>query len=107
MDILAAEQTQTGSNWYQGTADAVRQNLHHFSDFDYDYLLILSGDQLYRMDFNRLIKQHIEKESEVTIVAKALPTTEVEGLGLMRVQDDLSVSEFVEKPTDPTDPRTE
>lgn len=101
VDILAAEQTARDSTWYQGTADAVRQNLRHFSDFDYDYLLILSGDQLYRMEFNHLIEQHIESDAEVTIAAKALPTNQVEGLGLMRVNDDLSISEFVEKPTDP------
>ncbi|MDA0346046.1 MAG: glucose-1-phosphate adenylyltransferase [Verrucomicrobia bacterium] len=101
VDILAAEQTEKGENWYQGTADAVRQNMHHFSDFDFDYLLILSGDQLYRMDFNELIEQHIANGSEVTIAAKALPISQVEGLGLMRVKDDLSISEFVEKPKDP------
>jgi len=101
VDILAAEQTESGSNWYQGTADAVRQNLIHFSDFEWDYLLILSGDQLYRMDFQEIIYQHIKTEAEVTVAAKALPTNEVEGLGLMRVQDDLSISEFVEKPKDP------
>ena len=66
VDILAAEQTEKGANWYQGTADAVRQNLHHFSDWEYDYLLILSGDQLYRMNFNRLIQQHISKKSGVS-----------------------------------------
>ena len=101
VDILAAEQTEKGENWYQGTADAVRQNMHHFSDFGFDYLLVLSGDQLYRMDFNELLRQHITNGSEVTIAAKALPTSQVEGLGLMRVNDDLSISEFVEKPTDP------
>lgn len=85
VDILAAEQTESDSNWYQGTADAVRQNLHHFRDYDFDYLLILSGDQLYRMDFTRLIRQHIETGAEVTIAAKALATSRVEGLGLMRV----------------------
>ena len=69
VDILAAEQTESDSNWYQGTADAVRQNLHHFGDYDFDYLLILSGDQLYRMDFTRLIRQHIETGAEVTIAA--------------------------------------
>jgi len=101
VDILAAEQTEDDSNWYQGTADAVRQNLHHFSDYDFDYLLILSGDQLYRMDFTALIRQHMETNADVTVAAKALPSSQVEGLGLMRVNDDLSVTEFVEKPTDP------
>lgn len=101
VDILAAEQTSEDANWYQGTADAVRQNLHHFGNFEYDYLLILSGDQLYRMDFNDLIAQHIETGAEATIAAKAMPIRQVRGLGLMRVQDDLSIAEFVEKPTDP------
>ncbi len=87
VDILAAEQTQKDSTWYQGTADAVRQNLHNFSDIDFDYLLILSGDQLYRMDFNELIMQHKASGSEVTIAAKALPSSQVKGLGLMRVND--------------------
>ena len=101
VDILAAEQTSEDANWYQGTADAVRQNLHHFGNFEYDYLLILSGDQLYRMDFEDLIAQHIETGAEATIAAKAIPIHQVRGLGLMRVKDDLSITEFVEKPTDP------
>ncbi|MCB1120366.1 MAG: glucose-1-phosphate adenylyltransferase [Verrucomicrobiae bacterium] len=101
VDILAAQQTDQSSDWYQGTADAVRQNLIHFHDYDFDYLLILSGDQLYRMNFNELLQQHIESDSEITIAAKALPTSQVEGLGLMRVKDDQTITEFVEKPTDP------
>jgi len=101
VDILAAEQTQQDSTWYQGTADAVRQNLHNFKNVDFDYLLILSGDQLYRMDFNQLINQHIATGSDVTIAAKALPSSQAEDLGLMRINDDLSIIEFVEKPTDP------
>ena len=101
VDILAAEQTSEDANWYQGTADAVRQNLHHFGNFEFDYLLILSGDQLFRMNFNELIAQHIETGAEATIAAKAMPIGQVRGLGLMRVQDDLSITQFVEKPTDP------
>lgn len=101
VDILSAEQTQKGESWYQGTADAVRQNLHHLDVADDDLVLILSGDQLYQMDFEALIEQHRENEAAVTIAAKAMPTSEVLGLGLMRVGDDLSIKEFVEKPTDP------
>lgn len=101
VDILSAEQTQKGDTWYQGTADAVRQNLHHLDVADEDLVLILSGDQLYQMDFDALIDQHRRSEAAVTIAAKAMRTTEVHGLGLMRVQDDLSIQEFVEKPTDP------
>jgi len=100
VDILAAEQTEEDSNWYQGTADAVRQNMHHFDEVDFDYMLILSGDQLYRMDFNALIAQHIDMGAEVTIAAKALPSSQVAGLGLMRVNEELWVTEFVEKPTE-------
>ncbi len=101
VDILSAEQTIRGDSWYQGTADAVRQNLHHFGLGDDDLVLILSGDQLYQMDFQGLIAQHRESGAEVTIAAKAMKTTEVAGLGLMRVGEDLTIQEFVEKPTDP------
>ncbi|MEC7907338.1 MAG: glucose-1-phosphate adenylyltransferase [Verrucomicrobiota bacterium] len=101
VDILSAEQTEKGDNWYQGTADAVRQNIHHFAGVDYDYVLILSGDQLYRMDFRQIIAQHIESEADVTVSAIPFPVSQVEGLGLMRVADDLQIQEFVEKPTDP------
>ncbi len=101
VDILSAEQTERGDAWYQGTADAVRQNLHHFGSRDNDLFLILSGDQLYRMDFRKLIQQHIDTKADVTIAAKSMPLDRVEGLGLMRVNDDLSIEEFVEKPKDP------
>jgi glucose-1-phosphate adenylyltransferase len=101
VDILSAEQTQKGDTWYQGTADAVRQNLHHLNVADNDLVLILSGDQLYQMDFEALIEQHRRSKAAVTIAAKAMRTSEVHGLGLMRVQDDLSIQEFVEKPKDP------
>ena len=100
VDILSAEQTEQGDNWYQGTADAVRQNIHHFASVDYDYVLILSGDQLYRMDFRKIIAQHIESEADVTVSAIPFPVSQVKGLGLMRVADDLQIQEFVEKPTD-------
>lgn len=101
VDILSAEQTEKGEQWYQGTADAVRQNMHHFAGANYDYVLILSGDQLYRMDFQEILRQHIETEADITVSAIPFPASQVEGLGLMRVNDDLEISEFVEKPTDP------
>jgi glucose-1-phosphate adenylyltransferase len=101
VDILSAEQTEAGEHWYQGTADAVRQNLHHFQMEDNDLVLILSGDQLYQMDFDRVIAQHRASGADVTIAAKAMRTTEVLGLGLMEVDNELTISRFVEKPTDP------
>src|SRR6266436_7723381 len=67
VEILAAEQTLTDTSWYQGTADAVRKNLIHFMNHQFDYFLILSGDQLYRMDFRAVINQHVETGADVTI----------------------------------------
>ncbi|HTQ32285.1 MAG TPA: glucose-1-phosphate adenylyltransferase [Opitutaceae bacterium] len=101
VDILAAEQTEKSENWYQGTADAVRRNLIHFRTFPHDLVLILSGDQLYRMDFRQILEQHVATGADVTVAAKPVPVSSVEGLGLMRVADDLSISQFVEKPKDP------
>src|SRR5210317_75030 len=67
VDILAAEQTMGSDEWFQGTADAVRQSMHHFLQHDFDYVLILSGDQLYQMDFNDMIQKHIESNAEISI----------------------------------------
>ncbi len=103
VDILSAEQTNKGESWYQGTADAVRQNLHHFgSENDDDLFVILSGDQLYRMDLRDIIAHHQKVRADVTVAATPVPYTEVSGLGVMRVLDDYSIAEFVEKPKDPT-----
>ena len=102
IDILSAEQTEKSNAWYEGTADAVRRNLVHFHRHGHDYVMILSGDQLYRMDFSKIIEQHIAQGADVTIAAIPFPVSKIEGLGLMRVNDDLTIAEFVEKPKDPT-----
>jgi len=102
VDILSAEQTERSDNWYQGTADAVRQNLHHFGvEGENDLCIILSGDQLFRMNLADFVKEHIEHHADVSIAAKPLPLDQAEGLGLMRVNEALEINEFVEKPTDP------
>ncbi|HEY4302075.1 MAG TPA: glucose-1-phosphate adenylyltransferase [Candidatus Didemnitutus sp.] len=101
VDILSAEQTDQSSAWYEGTADAVRRNLEHFDAHAHDLVLILSGDQLYRMDFRKIVDYHVASNADVTIAAVPFPVSKVEGLGLMRVNDDLSITEFVEKPKDP------
>lgn len=101
VDIMSAEQTEEGDSWYQGTADAVRQNMHHFSSSDWDHVIILSGDQLYRMDYAKMLDEHIASGSDVTVASIPFPIDQVLGLGLLRVNDDMSISEFVEKPTDP------
>lgn len=101
VDILSAEQTEKSADWYQGTADAVRRNLIHFRKFPHDLVLILSGDQLYKMDFREIIEDHISTGADVTMAAIPFPVSKVEGLGLMKVGDDLSITEFAEKPKDP------
>src|SRR5258708_582830 len=101
VDILSAEQTDKSDDWYQGTADAVRRNLIHFRSFPHEFVLILSGDQLYRMDFRSIIDTHIATGADVSVAAVPFPVSRVEGLGLMRVADDLSIKQFVEKPKDP------
>ena len=100
VDILSAEQTEAGGNWYQGTADAVRQNLLHFGAREDDLFLILSGDQLYRMDFRDVIRHHNETGADVTIASTPVSTLLAPDFGLMRVRDDYSIEEFVEKPQD-------
>jgi len=101
VDILSAEQTEKSADWYQGTADAVRRNLLHFRAFPHDLVLILSGDQLYRMDFREIIEEHLANKADVTVAAIPFPLSKVEGLGLMRVDDNLAIQQFVEKPKDP------
>ena len=102
VDILSAEQTEKSDNWYQGTADAVRQNMHHFGvEGEEDLCIILSGDQLFRMNLEDFVQEHIENNADISIAAKPLPLDKAEGLGLMRVNEALEINEFVEKPTDP------
>src|SRR5512141_1768154 len=101
VEILAAEQTYADTSWYQGTADAVRKNKIHFSNHDWDYLLILSGDQLYRMNFRHIINQHHETGADISIATIPVRRAEVPGLGIMQMAADRRITRFVEKPTDP------
>jgi glucose-1-phosphate adenylyltransferase len=102
VDILAAQQTPAGSQWYQGTADAVRQNMRYFLERPYDYYLILSGDQLYRMDFRALLHQHIHSRADITLATKPVHRHEVSEFGIMQSGVDRRIRRFVEKPTDET-----
>jgi len=77
VEILAAQQTAKCASWFEGTADAVRKNLEHFLDHDFDYLLVLSGDQLYRMDFRLLILQHMQSGADITISTIPMPREKV------------------------------
>ncbi len=101
VEILAAEQTYSDSTWYQGTADAVRKNLGHFLNHDFDYLLILSGDQLYRMDFRTLVDQHAQTAADITIATIPVSRQQASALGILQIDADRRIQRFVEKPSDP------
>ena len=101
VEILSAEQTEFGDDWYQGTADAVRRNLIHFHAEPNDVFVILSGDQLYRMNFSEMVEEHLSRGADVTVAAKPVPVSEASGLGLLRMGEKAKIVDFVEKPTDP------
>ena len=98
VDILAAEQTRTSNQWFQGTADAVRQSMHHLRNHDFDYVLILSGDQLYQMDFEALAKDHINKNADLTIATIPVVARDASAFGIMKVNEKGMIDRFVEKP---------
>ena len=100
VEILAAQQTMAdGTDWYQGTADAVRKNLRYLTQPGTEYVVILSGDQLYRMDFQAMLKTHQDSGADITIAAKPAHDHEASGLGIMRADTSGRVTDFAEKPT--------
>jgi len=99
VDILAAEQTPKSTNWFQGTADAVRQSLHHLSNYEYEHVLILSGDQLYQMDYRKLLKVHKEDGADITVATIPVNAHDATGFGIMKTKDDGLIESFVEKPS--------
>lgn len=101
--VLAAQQTPGDDNWYQGTADAVRQNLSYFLERPYQYFLILSGDQLYRMDFRKMMSEHQKTSADVTIATTPVPREPARAFGLMDTDADSRITRFVEKPGDDDD----
>jgi glucose-1-phosphate adenylyltransferase len=100
VEVLAAQQTTGNASWYQGTADAVRQNLRYFVQEGYEYIVILSGDQLYRMDFRRVLQQHLETYADITIAAMPVKRSAAGSLGILHVNEEKRVVRFVEKPKD-------
>ncbi len=101
VEILAAQQTPTDSQWYQGTADAVRQNLADFLNGPFEYYVILSGDQLYRMDYRRMLEQHIETKAELTVGTIPVGRQDASSFGIMHTDAGRRITQFVEKPKDP------
>jgi len=98
VEILAAEQTPDNPNWYQGTADAVRQAARHFVRHEAEYYLILAGDQLYRMDYTELIDAHIDRQADVTIAAQPVPSDLASAMGIFRFDRGGQIVAFEEKP---------
>lgn len=98
VDILAAEQTRHSESWYQGTADAVRQSLHHLENYNHDHVLILSGDQLYQMDYRDMLEIHTSQDADLTVATIPVTAGEATGFGIMQTDESGRVQDFVEKP---------
>lgn len=99
VELLAAEQTVESGDWFQGTADAVRQNLKHFRNLGAQHYLILAGDQLYHMDYRHLLATHVQKNADITVSAIPVCRHTAPSLGVLRVDDAGRITEFVEKPS--------
>ncbi len=98
VDILAAEQTPDNPTWFQGTADAVRQCMPHFLNHDFDYALILSGDQLYQMDFNDMIEEHMKHEADISIATLPVNAKDAPEFGILKTNSESYIESFIEKP---------
>jgi glucose-1-phosphate adenylyltransferase len=98
VDILAAEQTPDNPAWFQGTADAVRQSVRHIEKNDFEYVLILSGDQLYQMDFSGMVETHINSGSDITVATIPVTEREAPEFGILKANDKNEITSFIEKP---------
>jgi glucose-1-phosphate adenylyltransferase len=98
VDILAAEQTPENPRWFQGTADAVRQCMHHIVNHEFEYILILSGDQLYQMDFREMLQAHIDKKADISIATIPVHAKDATEFGILKTDDESFISSFIEKP---------
>jgi len=98
VDILAAEQTHENANWFLGTADAVRQSLPHLDNHEYEYTIILSGDQLYQMDFSAMLDKHIKNNAHITIATIPVIAKDATGFGILKVDAKDCIQDFIEKP---------
>ncbi|WP_242203263.1 glucose-1-phosphate adenylyltransferase [Aestuariivivens insulae] len=98
VDVLAAEQTPQNKGWFQGTADAVRQSMHHVVRHDFEYALILSGDQLYQMDYDKMIKAHEESGAKISIATIPVNEKDATGFGILKADENNVITSFIEKP---------
>lgn len=98
VDIIAAEQTPDNSTWFQGTADAVRQSLRHINGYDFEYILILSGDQLYQMDFEEMLDAHVSSGADISIATIPVGIREAPEFGILKANEENVITSFIEKP---------
>lgn len=98
VDILAAEQTPESVDWFQGTADAVRQSVHHMENHEHDYVLILSGDQLYQMDYGKMLQRHKDNDADLTVATIPVSKEDATGFGIMKTNASGTIENFIEKP---------
>ncbi|APC41999.1 glucose-1-phosphate adenylyltransferase [Clostridium estertheticum] len=101
VSLLPPYQSEDGGNWYKGTADAIFQNTNYIDSFDPEYVLILSGDHIYKMDYSKMLDYHKEKGADVTIAVIKVPDNECSRFGIMNTSEDDSIYEFEEKPEQP------
>ncbi len=101
LDILPASQRVAEDKWYLGTADAVTQNIDIVDSYDVDYVIVLAGDHIYKMDYEKMIAQHVETGADVTVGCLTVPREEASAFGVMHVDEDLRITDFLEKPADP------
>ena len=101
LDILPASQRVAENKWYLGTADAVTQNIDIVDSYDVDYILILAGDHIYKMDYELMVRAHVESGADVTVGCLTVPRHEASAFGVMDIDKDLRITSFMEKPADP------
>lgn len=99
VDILAAEQTPDNQGWFQGTADAVRQSMRHINNNEYEYVLVLSGDQLYQMDFLDMIQAHRDRNADISIATIPVNAKDAPELGIIKANHERMITSFIEKPS--------
>ncbi|WP_148434697.1 glucose-1-phosphate adenylyltransferase [Gracilibacillus massiliensis] len=101
LTILSPFTVNDGGSWYLGTADSITKNIHFIERYDPEYLMVLSGDHIYHMDYDKLLKYHKEKNADVTISALEVPWEDTSRFGILNTSDDLKINQFEEKPTNP------
>jgi len=99
VDILAAEQTPDNAGWFQGTADAVRQSLRHITSMEFEYILILSGDQLYQMDFSEMLENHKNRKADISIATIPVDSRDAPEFGILKTNEENEITSFIEKPS--------